>query len=89
MDEGNIFLQGLSANDLIDRIRYLIRDELSNHESQDFQEFIGTDEVCEILGISKGTLWHYVKKGAITKYGLGRKVYYKKEEIYNSIKKIG
>lgn len=45
-------------------------------------------ETCELLKINLSSLWKHTKSGKLTSYGIGNRVYYKKEEIMGSITKI-
>ena len=42
-------------------------------------------EVCDLLQIDPSTLWHWVKNGRIKKYGIGKRRYYKRNEIMESL----
>lgn len=45
-------------------------------------------ETCELLKINFTTLWKHTKSGKLTSYGIGNRVYYKKGEVLNAVKKI-
>lgn len=45
-------------------------------------------ETCELLKINFSTLWKHTKSGKLTSYGIGNRVYYKKAEVLNSIRRI-
>lgn len=49
---------------------------------------ISRKEACKILGISHVTLWNWTKEGLIQSYGLGSRIYYKKDELLESVKPI-
>lgn len=57
--------------------------ELENSDSSD--KLLTTKEVCEFLQIDASTLWHWVNKGRIKKYGIAKRRYYKKSEILESL----
>ncbi len=58
-----------------------LRAELAQQESKD--KLLSPDQVCELLGISKVTLWNYQNSGKLTAYGISAKRYYKESEILN------
>lgn len=47
------------------------------------QEYLTTDEACELLGVKPATLYAYVSRGLLRSYrqGLKRQRLYKKSEI--------
>ncbi len=47
-----------------------------------------SEEVCELLSITKSTLWKRTKDGKLQSYGQGRRIYYKKSEVLNSLKPL-
>ena len=56
--------------------------------NEDINNFLSKAEVCKILGISQSTLWRWTIKGILISYGIENRVYYKKSEIMEAIKKI-
>ena len=46
---------------------------------------LSVDETCELLKIKRTTLYVQTKKGKLTSYGLGNRVYYKKDEVLKSL----
>ena len=54
------------SNDLIAQVR---------------QEYYRFTEVCQVLGISKMTLWRWVKAGKIKAYPIGQEVLFEKKVI--------
>ncbi len=49
---------------------------------------LSAHETCELLKISRSSLWKHTKSGKLKSYGIGNRVYYKKEEILQSITRI-
>ena len=47
------------------------------------KEYLTESEACALLGVSRGTLYNYVKNGRIRKYtrGITRRVYYSRAEL--------
>lgn len=87
MESNEIILQGLTTKQLIAGIKVAIKELFleNENESQNSEVLLTREEVCELLDINLSTLWKYTKKGKLKGYGIGRRVYYKKNEIINSI----
>jgi hypothetical protein len=45
-------------------------------------------ETATLLKFSLTTLWKHTKNGKIKSYGIGNRIYYKKEEVLKSITRI-
>lgn len=56
--------------------------------SQNDEELLTRDETTEFLKINSTTLWHWTKKGKVTAYGIGNRVYYKRGELKKALIKI-
>lgn len=60
---------------------------------KDFQpkqpsEYLTRNEVAEMLKIDLSSVHNWTKKGKLKAYGIGGRVYYKREEIEESIIKL-
>lgn len=51
-------------------------------------ELLTREETAEYLKCSKGTIRNWTDKGWLIAYGIGTKIYYKKNEIINSLKQV-
>jgi excisionase family DNA binding protein len=49
---------------------------------------LSANETCELLKIKRTTLWKHTKSGKLTSYGIGNRVFYKKEEILKNLTRI-
>ncbi len=59
---------------------------LQNQRSQSIlKELMTRQEVAKHLKIDLSTLHHWTKAGILKKYGIGKRVYYKRSEIENAI----
>ena len=56
--------------------------------SQNDEELLTRAETAEFLKINSTTLWHWTKKGKVTAYGIGNRVYYKKGELKKALIQI-
>ncbi|MEB3005603.1 helix-turn-helix domain-containing protein [Capnocytophaga sp. G2] len=66
-----------------------VRKEL-NELKKDFQPkeptvYLSRQEVKQMLGINLTTLNNWTKKGILTSYGIGGRVYYKRHEVEKAI----
>lgn len=57
-------------------------------ESTSNDKLLTREEVCEMLGITKNTLYRYTKEGRLQSYGIGNRVYYKKAEVLDAVKPL-
>lgn len=87
-----ILLHAISPDDLKQIIKEIIKEEFidfkRNLEIKESDILLTRTETCELLKIDSSTLWHWTKKGKITSYGIGNRVYYKKDEVLKSLIKI-
>ena len=68
-----------------------VRKEL-NERKKEFQPkeptvYLSRHEVKQMLGINLTTLNNWTKKGILTAYGIGGRIYYKRHEVEEAIKK--
>ena len=73
---------------LIDSVNKLTREvsELRKNQINQLEdELLTRQEVANLLKIDLSTLHHWTKSGILTKYGIGKRVYYKKNEVNNAI----
>ncbi|SDE48431.1 helix-turn-helix domain-containing protein [Riemerella columbipharyngis] len=81
---------GTHPDALVQEIKEAIIPELEQRLSKQFQpkeptQYLTRKEVCELLDINLSTLHRWMKKGKITAYGLGNRVYFKRKEIEDTI----
>lgn len=73
----NISIEELTeiiAEKLVDKLEMKIATLISN---QSDNELLTRTETAKILKVELTTLWSWTKKGKITAYGIGNRVYYK------------
>jgi excisionase family DNA binding protein len=51
-------------------------------------EYLTRNEVAELLKCDLSTLWIWTKKGKLISYGIGNRVYYKRNEVETAISQI-
>ncbi len=69
-----------------------VRKELGEIK-KDFQpkkptEYLTREETAGLLKINLSTLFNWTKKGKLNAYGIGSRVYYKREEVEKALVKI-
>jgi len=89
-------IDGISASDLQEMLTSSVRAglqrfkeelERENKELNDPERLLNPTEVCELLGISKPTLWNWVKAGKLIAYAVGQKRFYKYAEVLKALEK--
>lgn len=68
---------------IVDAVNACIPTRSTADENPD--KILTRDEVCELLSINKSTLWKRTKSGKLKSYGQGRRVYYKRSEVLESL----
>lgn len=72
---------------------FLIRNQLQeikqNFKPKEPIEWLTRNEVAELLKCDLSTLHNWVKKGKLTPYGIGNRIYFKRSEIENAIVYLG
>lgn len=81
-------IQDVTADQLTNMIGNAVKNEITSlraelSQNKESEKLLSPDEVCEMLGISKVSLWAWSKSGKLTAYGIGAKRWYKEGEILN------
>lgn len=81
---------GTTPDNLIDKIKSAVVEDLTSSLSKEFQpkqptRYLTRAEVCELLQIDLSTLHRWRKDGILKAYGIANRVYFKREEIDNLI----
>jgi len=74
-----------SLFDLVNKLTEDVSELRKNQINQLEDELLTRQEVANLLKIDLSTLHHWTKSGILTKYGIGKRVYYKKSEINEAI----
>lgn len=82
-------LHNATPEDLISAILNGVKDQIENLKKE-FQpknptEYMTRNEVAELLKVDLSTIHNWTVKGKIKPFGLGSRVYYKRQEIEQSI----
>lgn len=82
-----IFLNGITIEQLAEVLKPLLLAK-TQEQSQSESPLLTRDEVCELLSFNKTSLWKHTKSGKLKSYGIGNRVYYKRDEVLEAIKPI-
>lgn len=87
--QAQIFLNGITLQQLADEITPLLqKTDVLNVTSNSEKVFLTPLEVCELLSFNKTTLWKHTKSCKLKSYGIGNRVYYKRNEVLEAVKPI-
>ena len=86
MDSHDKLLIHCTESELKILIEKSVKNILSSiNTSGNQQKLLTRAEICKELHISKATLWRWSKEEKIPSYKIGNRVYYKKEEVAQSL----
>lgn len=88
-----IEIENISVEELVAMISNSVLDVLESRlkllqKESDQQLLLTRAETAKYLHVNMTTLWNWTKKGKIKAYGIGNRVYYKKNEIDKAIIRI-
>lgn len=70
-------------------MREVVREELDRFDFRDkYPDLLSTKDTAKILGISLQTLNEWTKEGRIPKYKINKRVFFKKDEVYEALQLI-
>lgn len=73
---------------ILDGVQNQINELKKSFEPKQPTEYLTRNEVAKMLQIDLSTLHNWSKKGKLTAYGIGARVYYKRAEVENAIVKL-
>lgn len=85
-----IEIQEVNVDELADLIseKLLLKLEAFKKELDKKEEvLLRREEVQKILKVSLVTIWHWTKLDILKSYRLGNRIYYKKQEVLDSLQK--
>lgn len=86
---GEIFMSKISSDELqnaiIEGVKLQLNELKVNFQPKEPNQFLTRSETAKILKIDLSTLYKWTKKGTLKSYGLNGRVYYKLDEVENSI----
>lgn len=86
-----VFLIPIQINEFKELIKQCVKSELDNSESsakenQNPDDLISIQEVQKLLSVSKVTIHKWKNSGLLPYHKLNRRLYFKKQEVLNSLK---
>lgn len=83
---------GMEPYDLIQEMRRELIPDIKRELKEEFQPkepivYLTRQEVCDLLSIDMSTLHRWRKDGVLIAYGLGNRIYFKRNEIQELIEK--
>ncbi len=90
MNINKIVFDVLSKDELKVIISNSIQEVINKNSVKEIkeEELLSREETSNLLKINLSTLWRWTKDGKLSAYGIGNRVFYKKDEILNSLIKI-
>ncbi len=82
-----IFLNGITIEQLAEVLKSMLAVN-AQEQIQPANPLLTRDEVCELLSFNKTSLWKHTKSGRLKSYGIGNRVYYKRDEVLEAVKPI-
>ena len=83
-----IFLNGITIEQLAEALKPLLMLHSMLEANQPTNVLLTRDEVCRLLSFNKTSLWKHTKSGKLKSYGIGNRVYYKKDEVLEAVKPL-
>ena len=87
-----ILFSGINPQDfkkeILEGVQNYLQDAMFQNKEKEVLDYLTRRQVAEMLSIDLSTLHHWTKKGKLTSYGIGNRVYYKKSEIEQAIVKL-
>lgn len=83
-----ILIQGYTIEQLANALKPLLQLSAEIESQQEKSELITRDEVCKLLSFNKTSLWKHTKSGKLKSYGIGNRVYYKRNEVLEAVKPL-
>jgi len=72
-------------NEILTGIKEQLEELKKEYKPKEPSKYLTRNEVAQMLSVDLSTLWNWSKKGKLTPYGIGNRVYYKREDIDKAI----
>ena len=82
-----ILLNGITIEELAEALKVLMFEKTQGKLDSE-SVLLTRDEVCKLLSFNKTSLWKHTKSGKLKSYGIGNRVYYKRDEVLEAVKPI-
>lgn len=85
--QGQILLSGYTIEQFADALKPFFTNA-TIVQQQCETELMTREEVCKLLSFNKTSLWKHTKSGKLKSYGIGNRVYYKRNEVLEAVKPL-
>lgn len=90
--EKELRVQSTTTEELIAKLRSSWNEDLENLKKdllpKSTEEYLTRNEVSQMLKVDLSTVHNWTKEGKLKRYGIGKRIYYKRSEIENSLVEI-
>jgi len=89
MSENSTMFVAMPMTELLELIEEKIFKGLEKYNRKDTiqtDELLNVEETCKFLRVSKVTIHKWKKRKLIVSYRIGRRIYFKKHELINSLR---
>lgn len=88
-----VTIENISVDELVATITNKVLEGLENRleqlqQKKQQEQLLTRTETAKYLKVDISTLWSWTKKGKLKAYGIGNRVYYKKNEIDEALIRI-
>lgn len=73
---------------IIDGVKTQLNELKKSFQPKEPTEYLTRSEVAELLKIDLSTVHNWTRKGRLTSYGIGSRIYYKRKEVESAIVKL-
>lgn len=70
---------------IVEGVKSQLEDLKKNFQPKEPTEYLTRQEVAQMLKVDISTVHNWTTKGTLKPYGIGRRVYYKRTEVENSL----
>ena len=85
-------VQSTTTEELITELRSRWKEDLENLridlQPKSTEEYLTRNEVSQMLKVDLSTVHNWTKEGKLRRYGIGKRIYYKRSEIENALVEI-
>lgn len=73
---------------IIEGVKFQLEDLKKHFQPKEQNEYLTRQEVAKMLSIDLSTVHNWTKKGILTAFQIGGRVFYKRKDVENSIVKL-
>ena len=92
MMEKELRVQSTTTEELVAKLRSSWNEDLENLridlQPKSTEEYLTRNDVSQMLKVDLSTVHNWTKEGKLRRYGIGKRIYYKRSEIENALVEI-